>query len=173
MSLLSWFRDSQIISLHRIEDNEVLYSNWFTHVDCLPVVKKKKSVTQWQDARELFWWTDYPNRPHPSPSFTLASPPHMASITAEWGSEGRRSTHALLIDVTPGLRNFNTAKKCWAFLSSINTEDGLYRRGKYPNTVHTFAKKEKKGWGKKTGLRLYISNTKNICERARGRILLW
>lgn len=116
---------------------------------------------------ELFWLTDYPNRPHPSPSFTLASPPHMASITAEWGSGGRRSTHALLIDVTPGLRNFNTAKKCWAFLSSINTEDGLYRRGKYPNTVHTFAKRRKKGGGK-TGLRLYISNTKTSVRGPEG-----
>jgi len=56
-----------------------------------------------EDGGGLFWLTLYPNHHHPPPTLPLL-PSHMASITAEWGSEGQRilrSTHARLNDVTP------------------------------------------------------------------------
>lgn len=39
----------------------------------------------------LFWLTLYPNHEQPSPNSSPRLPSHMASITAEWGSERKRN----------------------------------------------------------------------------------
>lgn len=59
-----------------------------------------------------------PPRPD-SPASTSSPSSHMASITAEWGSEGRHCTHAPLIDVTLGSHTLQRGKEICAFFTTI------------------------------------------------------